>query len=140
MQPIKKPKQKYFSKKVHTSVGTFDSSAEYSYYLKLQQLKRAGIITEIQRQVKYPLEVNGQLITKYIADFVITKNNGTTEVHDAKNPYLLAKGSSTPAGQMFKLKSKLMRAIYGIEIKTELYEKATVENCNTKSKRVKTKS
>jgi len=120
MQQEKKPKQKYFSKKVYTSAGKFDSTAEYSYYQKLQLLKKAGEITGIDRQVVFPLTVNGQLITKYIADFVVTKSNGTVEVHDAKNPYLLGKGKSTPAGQMFKLKSKLMRAIYDIEIKTEI--------------------
>ena len=120
MTTAKKKQPKYFAKKVRTSTGIFDSMAEYKYWQKLQLLQRAGIITEIQRQVPFPIIVNGHKITKYIADFVVTYSNGITEIHDAKNPYLIGAGKSTPAGQIFRLKQKLMFAVHGIEIKTEI--------------------
>jgi hypothetical protein len=50
---------------------------------------------------------------------VVTYCDGRTEVQDVKNPYLATgKGRSTPAGQIFQIKRKLMAAIHGIDIIT----------------------
>ena len=54
----------------------------------------------------YPLRVNGALIGHYIADFVYWENDERV-VEDCK-------GVKTP---IYRIKCKLMKAIYGIEIK-----------------------
>lgn len=86
---------------------TFDSKKEAKEYriLKLSQLAKEFDSFECQRSFK--LEINGQLICTYIADFVTFKNGEIFEVLDAK-------GVKTPA---YNLKKKLMKAILGIEIK-----------------------
>ena len=113
---------KYNSNKVRTAEGSFDSLGEYRHWVKLNLLRQATDpehrVVDIDRQVSYRLEVAGQLITTYRADFVVTYADGRREVVDFKNPYLLAKGKSTPAGQLFTIKRKLMAACHGIEIKT----------------------
>ena len=114
--------QKYSNKKVETTVGTFDSIGEFRYYQRLMQMTKAvkpeERVVTVVRQVRYPLVVNGEKITTYVADFKVTFADGHTEVIDFKNPYLAeGKGRSTPAGQLFQLKKKLMKALFGIDVK-----------------------
>ena len=113
--------QKFFNKKVTTEVGVFDSIGEYRLYQSLMQRKKAvkpeERVVTIERQVRYPLAVNGQKICTYVADFVVTFGDGRTKVIDFKNPYLAkGKGKSTPAVQLFQVKRKLMKALFGIEV------------------------
>ena len=112
---------KYNAKKIHTNEGVFDSVAEYNYWKRLNAFKsdtaNANPIESITRQQTYKLTVNGVLIGKYIADFVVKYKDGSEEVIDYKNPYLLGKGKGTPAGALFQYKKKLMKAIHNIEIK-----------------------
>jgi hypothetical protein len=85
----------------------FDSKREAARYFQLKLLERAGELKELKRQVTYRLEVNGQLICKYIADFeYISINTGELVTEDLK-------GFITPE---FKLKAKLFKAIFGREI------------------------
>lgn len=113
---------KYNATKVRTSAGLFDSTGEFNYWKKLVTLQQAVSdrerVVEIKRQVKFPLVVNDLLIATYVADFVVTYADGRTEVIDFKNPYLLGKGKSTPAGQVFTIKRKLVAALHGIDIIT----------------------
>jgi hypothetical protein len=78
--------------------------------LYLKALERAGRCRNLELQVRFPLEVNGQKICTYIADFryELERGEGLWEhiVEDAK-------GVETPE---FKIKKKLMKAIHGIEI------------------------
>lgn len=127
---------KYNARRINTSDGIFDSAGEYKYWLELNAFKQD--ITQpfrpdiIQRQITFKFVVNGLLICKYIADFVITFTDGTIEVHDFKNPYLLGKGKATPAGAIFQYKKKLMKALYNIDIKI-------ITNENTKNRKGKCK-
>jgi hypothetical protein len=111
---------KFFAKKVRTEYGTFDSMAEYRYWIKLNALRKADNdterVTEIERQVIFPINVNGFKIGKYIADFRVTYADGRTEVVDIKNPYLLGKGSASGTAQLFNYKRKLVKALYNIDI------------------------
>lgn len=111
---------KYNAKRLQTSVGTFDSMAEYKYFIQLNLMSNANKLSDrvinIERQKTFNFVVNGIKITSYRADFVVTYADGTTKVIDVKNPYLLGKGKSTPAAQNFNYKKKLMKAIYGIEV------------------------
>ena len=112
---------KYGAKKVNNEYGTFDSMGEYKLWLKLSQLRKAEEpaerVVELERQVIYPLIVNGITITRYIADFRVTYADGRVEVIDFKNPYLTeGKGKSTPPAQLFNMKVKLMKALHGIDV------------------------
>ncbi|HZG00410.1 MAG TPA: DUF1064 domain-containing protein [Chitinophagales bacterium] len=108
-QKHRKP-SKYRNVKVETADGTFDSKREYNRWCELKIHEHVGAIAELQRQVKYTLQVpaegGAQIICTYIADFVY-KCDGKTVVEDSK-------GYRT---KEYKLKKKLMLAIHGIEIK-----------------------
>lgn len=113
---------KYNANRIRSGELLFDSTAEWRQWVTLNLMRKAEDprlrVIDIQRQVSYRMEVNGHLITTYRADFVVTYADGRVEVQDVKNPYLAqGKGKSTPAGQIFQLKRKLMAAIHGIEIK-----------------------
>ncbi len=101
---------KYGNKKVTVQGIKFDSKWESERYLYIKSLERAGRVRNLELQVRFALEVNGQKICTYIADFRYEKENingdWETIVEDAK-------GVETPE---FKLKKKLMKACLGIEI------------------------
>ena len=121
---------KYGAKKVNYNGMTFDSAGELNRYLELKLLEENGVITDLQRQVKYVLiptqreadvvgkrggRKQGKVIEKecaYIADFVY-KENGQIVVEDYK-------GFKTEA---YKIKKKLMLYIHGIQIKEIKYGK-----------------
>ena len=117
---------KYHAKKVEVDGITFDSKKEYRRYLELKALEKAGIIKNLERQVKYTLipaqrepdtigsrggVKKGKLIERecsYYADFVYTiKETGETVVEDVK-------GMRTPE---YKIKRKLMLFVHHIKIK-----------------------
>lgn len=88
----------------------FDSKREAEHALSLQLMEQIGDIRGLRFQVAYPLEVNGHLVARYVADFVYDEwRDGAwwPVVADAK-------GVKTP---VYRLKAKLMQAIYGIDIR-----------------------
>ena len=89
----------------------FDSKWEAERYGQLASMALAGVIKDLERQVKYEIVVNNYKICRYVADFVYTlvHEDGTEEkiVEDAK-------GVQTTD---FKLKMKLMKAVFNIDIK-----------------------
>lgn len=97
---------KYRNKPIEIDGRVFHSQKEGRHYIALKTLERAGKISELECQVVYPLDVNGQRICKYILDF--RYREADQRVHED------VKGVETPA---FKLKRKLMKAIYGIEVR-----------------------
>ena len=88
----------------------FDSKWEAERWGELTAMEKAGYIVDLERQISYEIIVNDQKICKYVADFRYNKvdDHGNLEevVEDAK-------GVETAE---FKLKKKLMKAVYGIEI------------------------
>lgn len=121
---------KYRNKKVCVGGIEFDSKLEASRWIYLNGLENRGLISNLQRQLKYilipaqyepstefykrgekkGLAKPGRLIEKpvtYIADFVYTDNGGNTVVEDTK-------GFKTPD---YIIKRKLMLERYGIRIK-----------------------
>ncbi|MHD0644585.1 DUF1064 domain-containing protein [Pseudomonas aeruginosa] len=85
--------------------GYFHSTGEYKRWCDLKLLQRAGVISDLRRQVTYRLDVGDTHFGKYIADFVYVEN-GKEVVEDFK-------GHRTPE----YLKSKrLMKDIHGIDI------------------------
>jgi len=98
-------KNKYRAQPVVTEEGRFASKKEYADWCALKLKEKLGHISRLERQVSFDLAVNGQLITRYIADAVFFEG-GKRIVADSK-------GVLTPE---FKLKARLMRAIYNIEV------------------------
>ena len=101
-----KGKNKYGAKPVTINGRWFASKKEGKRATELMLLERAGAIGELRYQVSFPLFVKDVLICTYIADFVYPEE-GVIVVDDAK-------GFKTPG---YKLKKKLMLAIYGIVIR-----------------------
>lgn len=117
------PMSKYHSKKIQAEGQTFDSRKEYARWNALRLMERAGIITDLQRQVKFVLipaqygpsttgprgrVKRGPLLERecsYIADFVY-QQNGETVVEDCK-------GVVTSE---YVIKRKMMLYKYGIRI------------------------
>lgn len=106
-------RNKYNAVKTQVDGITFDSHAEARRYQQLKALKESGQITELVLQQKFPLHVNGQKVSTYIADFTYKNDGGLLIVEDAK-------GFKTP---VYQLKKKMMFAEYGIVI-SEVYNTA----------------
>ena len=118
------PRNKYGNKKITVGDETFDSAKEYRRFCELKLLQRAGIIFELQRQVKYvlipvqrePDEIGprggvkkGKVIEQecsYVSDFVYVNDKGETVVEDTK-------GFKT---KDYIIKRKLMLYVHGIRI------------------------
>lgn len=104
---------KYHSRKVTRYGERFDSCAEASRYTQLRLMERSGMISDLQRQVKFVLiqtqrDERGRLLERewsYIADFVYMRD-GVKIVEDVK-------GVRT---ELYKLKRALMLERYGIRI------------------------
>lgn len=86
----------------------FPSKREATRYGHLKLLERAGKISGLTLQPKFKLLVYGRDCGFYIGDFeYLDHRTGRRFVEDAK-------GLATP---VYKLKKKLVEAIYGVEIK-----------------------
>jgi len=101
---------KYFAKKTVAMGLKFDSKWEAERWGQLKSMERAGIVTQLERQIKYDLTINDVKICDYVADFryLLEEEDGMSKlvIEDAK-------GFQTPE---FKLKKKLMKAIHNIEL------------------------
>jgi len=102
---------KYGAQKTKFMGYTFDSRWEAERWGELTAMERGGSIKDLERQIKYDIVVNGEKICKYVADF---RYNQIEEDGSQKEIVEDAKGVETAD---FKLKKKLMKAVYGIEIK-----------------------
>lgn len=98
---------KYRSERAELDGRNFASKAEARRYASLNQLQTIGEITNLRCQVPFALVVNGVKICDYVADFTYLDKAGAMVVEDVK-------GVATPA---YKLKKKLMAALYGVDIK-----------------------
>lgn len=109
---------KFNAQKVYLDGMAFDSRKEANRYAELKLLERAGLIQNLQRQVKFELvpaqhDENNKVVERkvdYVADFVYTQN-GEQVVEDVKG----YKGSI--AYQIFVIKRKLMLYNHGIKVK-----------------------
>lgn len=122
-------KSKYFNRKITVNGIPFDSQKEYKRFCELSLLQRAGVITDLERQVKFVLipaqyetyeryGKNGKRLKdgqrciekecSYYADFVY-KEKGITVVEDTKS-----KATKTTE---YIIKRKLMLYVHGIKIK-----------------------
>lgn len=103
---------KYRAKRCVVDGETFDSQREAREWVKLKALARREKIYGLIRQQPYRLLVHGRLIATYISDF-------EWDEWDAEHAALLrivadVKGVKT---RDYLIKKKLMKAIYGIDIR-----------------------
>lgn len=104
---FKKP-SKYRNKIVTWNDLTFDSTKERNRYIELTLKEKEGIITNLQRQKEFSIQVNGHHICSYIADAVYIQN-GNQVVEDTKS-------RATRKIELYILKKKLMKILLNIEI------------------------
>ena len=112
-QPVETPRSrhkgqtanKYGAKKVVTEEGIFDSQMEYRRWCELRTMERAGLITNLERQIEYAMEVNGVKIGKFTVDHR-WQADGKVWLEDVKGVIV----------RDFTLRKKLMLAIYGLNV------------------------
>lgn len=121
---------KYHNRKVTVDGITFDSVKEANRYKELKVLERAGLVHDLQLQVKFKLipaqrewtdettasgkPKKGKILeheVSYYADFVYKNRYGLQVVEDVKG---YKKGE---AYALFAIKRKLMLWIHGIRVK-----------------------
>jgi hypothetical protein len=85
----------------------FASKREAVRYSQLKLLERAGEISELKLQPRYPIAINGLHVCTYVADFEYRDCGATWRVTED------AKGVKT---KDFIIKAKLFHAIYGREV------------------------
>lgn len=100
---------KYNAKKTEVDGIVFHSKKEAKKYAELKLCMHArgnDKVVNLELQPKFPCVVKGKKICTYIADFRIEYANGKIVYEDVK-------GVRTP---VYKLKKKLVEALYEIEI------------------------
>jgi hypothetical protein len=88
-------------------VGQYDSKKEAQRGHELSLLEQAGKIEALEHHPIFPLSVNGVEVGSYEADFVYV------DVESCKTITEDVKGVKT---DVYRLKKKLMKAIYNIDI------------------------
>ena len=86
------------------------SHLEIKFAEKLEYEKLANLNKGWDYGVEYSLDVNGIHICNYVLDFRVHNLDDTCSYFDTKG---IQKGTSLT---MFRIKRKLMKAIYGIEV------------------------
>ena len=106
--PEKKKRRKYGNEPTYIGWKKFDSRKEARFYEELMLRKRAGELKCVLRQVAFDLADKEKL--QYVADFVAIRPDNTIEaVYDVKSP-------ATRESDKYKIKKKLMRELWDIEI------------------------
>ena len=100
---------KYHAKKTRLDGFVFDSLSEAHRYAELKLAERMGEIHWLRVHPRYPIEVNGHKVCTYIGDFAYTDKDGAEIVEDVKS-------AVTRKLPTYRLKRKLVRAVYGIDI------------------------
>ncbi len=101
--------KKYKNTFVKNESGFFHSKGESERFAHLQMLEQVKIIRDLTRQTKFPLVVNDVKIGSYVSDFTYINDKGDYIVEDYKS-------EATLKLEVFKMKARLMKAIYGVDI------------------------
>ena len=116
---MKKAAPKFNNKKITFNGITYDSKKEYLRHQELLLMEKAGLISDLQRQVKYELiptqRIDGKVVERpisYIADYVYRKDGGIV-VEDVKG----YRDPSSAGYAKFVLKRKMMLFFHDIRIR-----------------------
>ena len=104
----KKGGNKYRAKKRKVDGITFDSIGESKRYGFLKLMEKRGVISDLKVHYKFEIKVEGEKVCSYEADFTYYKHLDWI-VEDFKSD-----ATRTP---LYRLKKKLMKAVFRIEIK-----------------------
>ena len=100
---------KYHNRKTTYQGIQFDSEKEKNRYQELRLLERAGLIRGLELQPRYDLRVNGHKLGFYRGDFRYEEvATGETVLEDVKSPVTRT--------AVYRLKKKLVKALYDVEI------------------------
>lgn len=100
--PAPKP-SKHRNTKTEIDGHTFDSKKEALHWLDLRAEQADGRITQLRRQVAFPIVVNDVEICTYVADFVYVRG-GAEVIEDVKSKH-------TRKLPDYRIKKKLMEAM-----------------------------
>lgn len=107
LRKFPKRKNKYNNLLTEYNGVKYHSRLEAKYAALLDIRQKAKEVENIKRQERFPLEVNGEKIGTYVADFsFFDKVKKVNRVVDIK-------GVET---DLFKIKKKLMKAVHGIDV------------------------
>jgi hypothetical protein len=114
-EPAKK--RKYRNNPVEVAGETYDSEKEYSRWRLLQQMEKAGVISDLRRQVSFELAPAVQLAgeerkkpaLRYIADATYIED-GQLVVEDTKSRV-------TRQTAIYRAKKHLLKTVHGLDIK-----------------------
>lgn len=104
---VKTPK--YRNKKVEVDGVRYDSKKEAARHAELLLLERSGAISNLARQVRIPLVVNGKLVCTFVPDHVYVEN-GQEVIEDTKSPI-------TRKHPVYRIKVKLLEALTGQKVR-----------------------
>lgn len=107
---VAKPKRrnKFGAKRTFYDGQWFDSQREAEVYAELKLLERAGKISALERQRKFNLIVNGEIIGTYRADFCFIDHD-----QDGRFRTIDVKGVVT---KDFRRVQKIIKAAYNIDV------------------------
>lgn len=100
---------KFKNTKIEVDGIKFDSIKESKRYGTLKLLQKAGEISDLKLQVRMDILVSDKKIAVYIADFTYMEK-GSYVVEDVKSDF-------TRKNPVYRLKKKLIEAIYNLKIK-----------------------
>ncbi len=103
----RRKKHKYNAQRTAVDDILFDSKAEAQVFKRLRTCEAAHRIFDLQRQVRFTMEVNGKKICTFIVDF--TWCEPPDERGHIQHVAADVKGVRTP---VYKLKAKLFAAIF----------------------------
>ena len=103
--PAEPRRSKYGNRKTTVDGRTFDSKHEAEGFERLKLQVQAGEYRAVACQVAFALP--GRI--RYVADFVLLRNDGVYSVLDAKS-------EATRKDKVYRMKKRLMRECLGIEI------------------------
>lgn len=109
---VKRPaRNKYGAKRTTVGDATFDSGAEARRYTHLKIMEDRGLIRGLELQPTFPILVNGKKCGVYKSDFRYWPvGPGAQQVIED------VKGGKATRTAVYRLKKKLVEAIYGITI------------------------
>ena len=96
-------KEAYFKTRPEMGGTAYDSGFERDMAVTLEERQANGCLKEVRPHVPFELRINGEKVDTYIADFVVTHNDGSVEVIETKGffkPYE-------------RLKWRVFSALYG---------------------------